>query len=753
MSGEFQTTKNQSTSMKRSITPLASVFVLAFSTSLHAQTLWFSDNFDRTALAAGDTNLLYDIDFATNGMEGLLISSGTLSASNVWMEPVDVANTDESKSQLTNDTLQIAVGNGTSSVTLSNNFATQMTTSGVLSIQFRVPEWLANDTGPLLRFTGVGLGASLVEFTDPAAPGFGFDRRMLRVGDLFVALTQNGIVRVNDEDVSSTYRAAGVAPAAQADVGGGNFVAGTVRVDAKVSSTVAGTVVPYKVYFDSGSGFQLVISNRTFKWSGNDEIFVGIDGRSTVASPCDDFSITFTPQEFPPEVSLSAAQSLISDQTTTNEVSLTFFAAFLPIGSTYTVVADKTATYPLANNTGSAEFPFLPIQSLVDGTSGDVTFTIYISNTVPELVASDSIVIPVGTAAPSLASILFADTFDRYNTMPDRNDIDSGTGGMSGPLAPMTYLETDEGANISTTNWNDTVTVIALETNFSEVVSLAKGPVMSQFGLDHNFIDSAITNDGGFSVSVRVSSINSATSDAGDRYGGFGIGLTLAEINALQDENGGNYQGMRGAVEGATRNAGMADFCVSLAVNNQLQILAGGVLIDEIPVAANNGDLRADFGVTDFNAGSYVAYKVYYNDLLRSQGFFQWSNTDQNYVGITGRGSVNINFDDLTIGTVSVPFTPPAAHPPFSVALESLTPTTPPYTDAQVTFPSVIGTTYRADLTDSFTNAFTPAGGAIAGEAIVTATNTSTALNLDVPNGDANFIKVLPVHWQGPIQP
>lgn len=731
---------------------LAALILTAGLSSLPAQTLFFADNFNRTTEAGGDTNLLYDVDFSTTGMSGTLISGGTLSTSNTWLEPVDFATTIESRSQITNDQIRLAVGPGTSHIVLSNNFATQLTTSGVFSVEINVPSWVSLDGTPLHRYMGIGIGGSEAELNVTG------DRVLLRGADLFVGLTQDGMIRVNDAD-PATRPAAGDFTGNlvyDLDAGATAFIPGKLRVDVKVSNTDFNSVVPYDVYFDSGSGYQHIITNRSFKWTGQDEVYLGLEARHTIAVPADDFSVTFTEADFTPEVQLSVTPDEVGEVTTSSEVSLTFSSFNLPSGATYTVVADKTVTYPFANNTGSAEFPSLPIPAQVNGTLGDVTFTIYVSNSVPQLIASAAVVVTTVEEAGALTTTLFADTFDRVFTIPVNSDIDSGSDGMSGSLSPMTYLETYEGGNISSTNYNDATTYIGLDSASQEICSMANGPVMSIFGLGHNFTNGVILTDGGFSVALDISEINSVTGDAGDRYGGFGVGLSLDEINAFVDENTGNYSGPRGGVENdGFRHAGTADFFVSLAINNNLQLFAGGVVLDEINVFTNRGRIRADFGISDFNAGSYVAYKVYFNNLLKAQGFFKWTGDNQNYLAVSGRGSGYVAIDNLAIGTSAVPFTAPAEHPGFNVTLTSLTPSVAPFTGATVEFPSVAGVTYRADLAAQITDPFLPAGGSVGGEAVFVATGATTTGSLNIPaaNTISSFIKVLPVNWPGPINP
>src|SRR5215510_5469761 len=80
-----------------------------------AQTILFADNFNRT------DNL--NISAATNGMSGLLITNGTLTVSNVWLEPVDVANSAPTDAQILTNQLKMGGNLHTVHVVPNRNFA------------------------------------------------------------------------------------------------------------------------------------------------------------------------------------------------------------------------------------------------------------------------------------------------------------------------------------------------------------------------------------------------------------------------------------------------------------------------------------------------------------------------------------------------------------------------------------------------------------------------------------------------------
>lgn len=237
-------------------------------------------------------------------------------------------------------------------------------------------------------------------------------------------------------------------------------------------------------------------------------------------------------------------------------------------------------------------------------------------------------------------TVLFADNFDRANN----NFISAASTGMSGTLGPLTYLEPWQGVP-----YNEAV--LRIENN--RLGKLAAG--MGMGGLNHNFIDASILSAGGFSLSFDVVSAGTTGDDRHDRFGGFGVGLTLAEINAFQDENDTDF-GPRGTIDptGAPGgiHPGVADFYVSLSIDNLVQVFSAGALVGEFAVTpAGSKTIWTDFSFANFNAGSQVDYLVKFEGNPVTTGSFNWSNTGENYVGFSMRAN-QVIVDNLSIATV-----------------------------------------------------------------------------------------------------
>lgn len=230
--------------------------------------------------------------------------------------------------------------------------------------------------------------------------------------------------------------------------------------------------------------------------------------------------------------------------------------------------------------------------------------------------------------------VLFSDSFNR----PDSTDADASSVGMNGILAPLVYQESYEGAGVATS-----IQVLSNQLN------MAYGPGMANLYLGHNFIDAPIVSAGGFSVSVDVVQISSAATDLANRFAGFGVGMTEAEAAAAKDMNDHPT-----TFRGGGSAAGVCDFFVDLAMDGSLRIWSRGTLLNTVPVGVVSGTLKAVFSCSDFNAGSAVTVMIYLNGTLCDTQSITWSDTNANYIGLSGRASNTVIFDQLSIETSSV---------------------------------------------------------------------------------------------------
>ena len=238
-----------------------------------------------------------------------------------------------------------------------------------------------------------------------------------------------------------------------------------------------------------------------------------------------------------------------------------------------------------------------------------------------------------GLALPLHGAVLFSDTFNR----PDNTSISASAAGMSGTLAPLTYVESYEGSGSPTS--------IQIASNR---LQMAVGAGMSNAFLDYNLIDAAIVEAGGFSISLDIVEINSVTADAANRFMGFGVGMTRNEALAAGDINDDTtaYRGGGGA-------AGVCDFFADLAIDGQIRLWQNGTLAKTIAVGSTAGTLRVAFSVWTFEAGAAATATVFFNGTMIDQLAFTWSHNAANYIGLSGRASTAVTTDNLVIETVT----------------------------------------------------------------------------------------------------
>ncbi len=249
--------------------------------------------------------------------------------------------------------------------------------------------------------------------------------------------------------------------------------------------------------------------------------------------------------------------------------------------------------------------------------------------------------------ASNLGTQLFMDNFNR--AISQINDIDASTTGMSGSLAPLTYVESGD----------DSDAALAGLTNIeNNQLQLADGSNMSVLYLDHNFIDSAITDAGGLRVGFTIIADYGAGTTI-NHYCGFGIGNTLAECQAAGFDY--NNPGFRGRIN---NQPGSSDFWVGWCPNagGTLQVFKNGPTsndgenYDIITGLALTGNDRMELELyfSDFNDGTPVIALVFWNGNLMTTDTFNWDSDGllENYLGINCRQGIGFAVDDLAIDAV-----------------------------------------------------------------------------------------------------
>jgi hypothetical protein len=182
---------------------------------------------------------------------------------------------------------------------------------------------------------------------------------------------------------------------------------------------------------------------------------------------------------------------------------------------------------------------------------------------------------------------------------------------------------------------------------------MATGVGMSETGMNHNFIGEDITAAGGFSVSLRVVSINTDATDTANRYAGFGVGLNATQAAAGNDIS----LASPAPIRGNTGNPGTADCFLELDSNGNVKLWSDGVLRATVPVGKTTGTLTASFACSSFDAGATVTVSAYFDgtrlDLDAGSASmdrtFTWDESNANYLALSGRASNYVQVDNFAV--------------------------------------------------------------------------------------------------------
>lgn len=253
-------------------------------------------------------------------------------------------------------------------------------------------------------------------------------------------------------------------------------------------------------------------------------------------------------------------------------------------------------------------------------------------------------------------TILFQDTFDR----PDNRNIDAELTGITNNTEtafepdtvyvqpwldpnsrPPTYAEPDaDPANGGGSRIQ------------SNVFHLKYGVGTANAFIDHHFVDEAILQAGGFSVSVDVTGYNQTTINQG---AAFGVGISDSDAFAMRDAvgNSANQIHMSGALgvglPGQT-NA-VASFWFGILGNSTVVWGSRDTVLGSASVPSKTGTISANFSVTDFDQGSEVFFEVFHQGLPVGSGTFVWSNWSSNIIALDGRDNTFVGVDNLTVST------------------------------------------------------------------------------------------------------
>jgi hypothetical protein len=181
---------------------------------------------------------------------------------------------------------------------------------------------------------------------------------------------------------------------------------------------------------------------------------------------------------------------------------------------------------------------------------------------------------------------------------------------------------------------------------------LAVGAGTSNAYVNHNFTDAAITSAKGFRVTLDVTGYTNTTNGYG---GAIAVGMSSASAAASND----GFEGVPSNIKMTNAFGGAAgtpagSFWFGLRGDSSLAWGVGNQPIGNVTgLAAKTGTISAQFVVNDFNAGSTVAYQVFYNGVSQGFGVYTWTGSNQNYIGLDARDPTAVSLDNLKIESVT----------------------------------------------------------------------------------------------------
>lgn len=265
-------------------------------------------------------------------------------------------------------------------------------------------------------------------------------------------------------------------------------------------------------------------------------------------------------------------------------------------------------------------------------------------------------------ALPSQAAVLFSDNFDR----PDNRNLDAVLSGIvdntgSSLVADGVYSQphldpnNESGGPDSSASGGGGAQILGGELELADVQGTSNAYV------NHNFTNASIITAGGFRVSIDITDFNQSQRQQG---GSFAIGMSQAEADSTGDPfgkvgpvtTGAFHSNPNGILGNPVTGNIVSDFWIGIRGNQSLAW--GGSSGNTLGVGGlgtKTGSIAVDFLVNDFNAGSTVDYRVYFDDALQGTGSFTWSGTNENYIALDARDNQGVFFDNFIVETIPEP--------------------------------------------------------------------------------------------------
>ncbi len=381
-------------------------FLLIVCVSVTADVTVFSDSFDRSITQQND------IDASIVGMSGI-VSPVT------YVERGDlVLTSNDGLTNIENNQLHLADGPNMSVFYIDSNFASGQSASEILAAGgMRMGLTIVSDDGSATdaaRWVGFGVGNTLAEcqaagldYGDSGFRGQNSNGVTAGTSDIFVSWSpyNGGVVNV----LKNGPTAAG-GDNYDIPVGGLSAGDGRLELELLIADFNAGSTVYANILWNS-----TIISTTSFQWDATNQNYMGISTRQDDQGfTVDDLDVTAcSPAVYPILEDLTVTPASVDNDQTSVPVTLSWNADLISSGTTYEITADKAVVFPNNDDTGTAVNGPVSVVANVNGTLGDVQFTLTLYHN-GEVVGSgqvmvDSVSIP-SPDAPNVIVILLDDT-------------------------------------------------------------------------------------------------------------------------------------------------------------------------------------------------------------------------------------------------------------------------------------------------------------------------------------------------------
>ncbi len=293
---------------------LASAAVLFVATGSHAQTVLFSDNFNR----ADSRNIQASTSGITDNT-GSLLTAGTV-YSQPWLDPLnrpptygtqDGSAADGGGAQILSSQLQLAVGSGTSDAYVNHNFVnSSILSAGGFSVSLDVNGY--TQTG----YQQGGAFAVGMSATEAASGADAFNLTPGRYAGAFhdsstIGAAVPGVV-LSDFWLALRGNSSMAWGSSSGTISGATSLGtktGTISANFLFSDFNAGSTVNYEVFLNGVSK-----GTGSFIWSGDNENYIGLDARDSSGVSLDNFSVSTIPEPSTAVLGLLGAVALLASR-------------------------------------------------------------------------------------------------------------------------------------------------------------------------------------------------------------------------------------------------------------------------------------------------------------------------------------------------------------------------------------------------------------------------------------------------------